>query len=179
MSIRRGSRPALRLTCLLGVLLAPMVALAWDDVIEVPSPDSRLGVQVTAAGLTFGLYAPDATRVDLLLFDRPDATTPRQTVPMRRDGDIWRIGIRGDAARSGLHYLFQVAGARIISSADRHGDLFNEHYRLGDPYAYPTQNVRFAELFAATPFVDIATPIYAGGGKSIVHDHATDLPAGH
>ena len=65
---------------------------------------------MTPDGLTFGLYAPDATMVDLLLFDRPDATTPRQTVPMRRDGDIWRIGIRGDAARSGLHYLFQVAG---------------------------------------------------------------------
>jgi isoamylase len=178
MSIWRGYRPALRLTCLLGVLLSPMAALAWDDVVEVPSADSRLGAQVTPDGLTFGLYAPDATMVDLLLFDRPDATTPRQTVPMRRDGDIWRIGVRGDAARSGLHYLFQVAGARVVSSADRHGDLFNAHYRLGDPYAYLTQNVRFAELFAATPFVDIATPIYAGGGKSIVHDQAADRPAG-
>src|SRR3954466_1321160 len=99
MSIRRGYRPALRLTCLLGVLLAPMAALAWDNVVEIPSADSRLGAQVTPDGLTFGLYAPDATILDLLLFDRPHATMPRQTVPMHRDGDIWRIGVRGDAAR--------------------------------------------------------------------------------
>ena len=33
-------------------------------------------------------------------------------------------------------------------------------------------------MFAATPFVDITAPIYAGGGKSIVYDHAADVP-GH
>src|SRR3954454_21852449 len=177
--MRRGHLPTLGLACLLGVLLMPVAARAWDDVAEVHSADSRLGAHVTPDGLAFGLYAPDATRVDLLLFDQPDATTPRQAVPMRRDGDIWRIGIRGEAARTGLHYLYQVAGPRTVSPADRYGDLFNDQQRLGDPYACLTQNVRFAQLFAATPFIDIATPIYAGGGKSIVYDHTADAPAGH
>jgi hypothetical protein len=30
------------------------------------------------SGLVLGLYAPDAIRVDLLLFDEPDAVIPRQ-----------------------------------------------------------------------------------------------------
>src|SRR3954452_1123925 len=99
--MRQGHLPTLGLACLLGVLLMPIAARAWDDAAEVPSADSRLGAHVTPDGLVFGLYAPDATRVDLLLFDRPDATTPRQSGPIQRSGAIWRIGIRGEAARTG------------------------------------------------------------------------------
>ena len=167
------------IACMIAALMAPTAARAWDDVVSVVSADPRLGAQVTTDGLVFGLYAPHATQVELLLFDQPDATTPRQIVPLQRAGDIWRIGIRGTAARPGLLYLYQVTGPRTVSPSDRYGDLFNVHYRLGDPYAYRTQNVRFSQMFAATPFVDITAPIYAGGGKSIVHDHAADPPAGH
>ena len=46
--------------------------------------------------------------------------------------------------------------------------MFNEHYPLGDPYAYKTQDVSNSKLFTGTPFVDVSAPIYAGGGKSIV-----------
>ena len=99
-------RSKIPIACMIAALMAPMSARAWDDVVSVVSTDARLGAQVTTDGLAFGLYAPHATQVELLLFDQPDATTPRQIVPLQRAGDIWRIGIRGTAARPGLLYLY-------------------------------------------------------------------------
>ena len=83
---------------MIAALMAPTAARAWDDVVSVASADARLGAQLTTAGLAFGLYAPHATQVELLLFDQPAATTPHQIVPLQRAGDIWRIGIRGTTA---------------------------------------------------------------------------------
>src|SRR4051812_4274559 len=47
--MRRGHLPTLGLACLLGVLLMPVAARAWDDVAEVHSADSRLGAHVIPA----------------------------------------------------------------------------------------------------------------------------------
>jgi glycogen operon protein len=161
------------------VALEPRRAWAWNDVISATSEDARLGAHFSDGWLHFGLYAPDAQHVNLLLFDDPAAVTPRQVVPLQKVSDTWRVKIQGSEARPGLNYLYEAGGPRAVSPADRHGVLFNEHYRLSDPYAYRTQNVRFSRVFASTPFVDLAAPIYAGGGKSIVHDHAQDPPATH
>jgi isoamylase len=159
------------------VALTSSAAWAWSDVSSAASNDVRLGAHFADGWLHFGLYAPDAQQANLLLFDDPDATTPRQIVPLQKSGDTWQVKIQGAEARPGLHYLYEVHGPRAVSPADRHGLLFNEHYRLGDPYAYRTQNVRYSHVFDGTPFVDMATPVYAGGGKSIVYDHAQDQAA--
>src|SRR4051794_16634377 len=88
-------------------ILTPLPAYAWDDVSAAASDDLRLGAHVDGDALQFGLFAPDAEQVDLLLFDDPAATVPRQIVPLRKVGDAWRIKIQGTEARSGLLYLYQ------------------------------------------------------------------------
>src|SRR4051812_20268547 len=176
-TILRAALLALAASAAVG--LAPVSAQAWEDVASDASDDSRLGAHPEGGWIHFGVYAPDAQQVDLLLFDDPAAAAPRQTVPLRQAGDVWRIRIQGAEARPGLHYLYEARGPRAVSAADRYGDLFNEHYPLGDPYGYRTQDVRFSQIFKSTPFVDIAAPVYAGGGKSIVYDHAQDPPADH
>ena len=138
-----------------------------------------LGPTSQTAGSISACMRPTRSRSSLLLFDDPAGTTPRQVVPLQKAGDTWQVKIQGTEARLGLHYLYEVRGPRAISPADRYGDLFNEHYRLGDPYAYRTQNVRYSQVFANTPFVDMTAPVYAGGGKSIVYDHAQDHSAAH
>jgi isoamylase len=165
---------------LLLAFLWPIYALAWTEVESGPSEEQSLGSRLDGeGGVHFGLHSPDAHDVRLLLFDNPRATTPRQVISMRKQGDDWRVKIRGAEAKPGLLYMYQASGPRHISPQDVHEPLFNENYPLSDPYAHKTQNVSFPEMFASTPFVDAAVPVYAGGGKSVVYDHSGDVFPGH
>ena len=116
--MRRTCPSSMALACLL-ILLLPGAAYAWDDVVGVASVDPRLGAHVTTDGLVFGLYAPDATQVDLLLFDQPDATVARQVVPLQRAATSGGSAFGAPAARPGLLYLYRVAGPRDVSLADQ------------------------------------------------------------
>jgi isoamylase len=127
----------------------------------------------------FRVHSPDAEQVTLLLFDAAEATEPAQAVTMQRHMDDWHIKIRGPEAGSGLRYMFQADGPRDVSVDDKFGRMFNRNFVLGDSYAYRTQNVNFSSMFASTHFADIPASIYAGGGKSIVHDHSADEHPGH
>jgi len=153
---------------------------AWTAVEPAPSDERRLGAHIDQQGwIHFGLHSPEAEQVRLLLFDSPRALAPIQVVPMQRSGDDWRIKVKGTEARPGLLYMYQAAGPLVASLQDRHAPLFNLHFPLGDPYAYQTQNVRFSDVFASTPFANISSPVYAGGGKSVVYEHRRDAVPRH
>jgi glycogen operon protein len=163
----------------LGALWLPATD-ARAQVESAPSKDMRYGAHLDGEGWAhFGLHAPDAELVNLLLFDAPDATAPAQVVPMHKAAGDWRIKIRGHEVGPGLPYMFQADGPQETSPDDWFGRMFNQHHFLGDPYAFKTQNVRFSEVFASTPFTDITAPVYAGGGKSLIYDHAADPSPGH
>ena len=160
------------------IFLLPSLADAQIE--SAPSQQEQYGAHLDDEGwVHFGLHAPDAEQVNLLLFDTTDATTPAEVVPMQGTGGDWRIKIRGPEVGPGLDYMYQAEGPQEISPDDQFGRMFNEHQIIGDPYAYKTQNVRFSEVFASTPFTDIKAPIYAGGGKSLVYDHSGDDFPGH
>lgn len=129
--------------------------------------------------LSFGVYAPEAETVQLLLFDDPLAALPRHVIPMNKAGTDWRIRIRGSGIQPGLHYMYQASGPREVSLDDPFGRSFNAAYPLNDPYAADTQNVRYAAFFADTPLIDASQGVYAGGGKSIVYDHSRDEHPGY
>jgi isoamylase len=150
------------------------------EVESAPSEQERYGAHPDGQGwVHFKVHAPDAEQVNLLLYDSAEATESAHVIPMQREMGNWHIKIRGPEAGPGLHYMFQAEGPRDVSADDRFGRMFNRNFVLGDPYAYRTQNVSFSSMFAATPFADIAAPIYAGGGKSIVYDHSADEHPGH
>ncbi|WP_428262617.1 alpha-amylase family glycosyl hydrolase [Haliangium sp.] len=144
------------------------------------SADARYGAHIGEGGwVHFGVYAPAATAVHLLLFDAPQALIPGQVVPMFAHGTDWRVRVRGPGVEHGLLYMYRADGANELSEDDQHGPTFNPHYLVSDPYAYNTQNVAFSTVFSSTPFADVEAPLYAGGGKSVVYDHGRDPTPDH
>lgn len=159
-----------------GIVQGQMTVAETSDATQ-----SKYGALLEAGGwVHFGVFAPEATEVSLLLYDKADAKEPKHVVPMKKSGGKdWRVRVRGSGIGAGLLYMFRAKGPRDVSVPDPFGLCFNEHYPLSDPYAYDTQNVSFSRLFSATPLVDAVSPVYAGGGKSIVYDHAKDPHPGH
>jgi isoamylase len=173
-----------RLTCLAGVLGAALIgagpAAAFE--IETAQPSAiDYGAHPRSDGwVDFALHAPAAKRVDLLLYGAPADRTPANIVPMTQsaNGD-WGIRVRGSGIGPGLMYLYREIGQGTASVQAPFGAVLNGNFVLGDPYAYRTQDVRYSAVFSSTPFVDVAAPVYAGGGKSVVYDHAAEPTPSH
>ncbi len=92
-----------------------------------PLDSSRLGAQVEASGVRFGLWAPQATAVELTLVNPP---AQQRNLPMYRDDrGIWQTYVAGIGA--GQEYGFRVHG----DWAPHHGRRFNPARLLIDPYA--------------------------------------------
>jgi glycogen operon protein len=94
------------------------------------------------------------------------------------NGD-WGIRVRGPGIGPGLMYLYRATGRGTASEQAPFGTVLNGNFVLGDPYAYRTEDVRYSTVFSSTPFVDATQPVYAGGGKSVVYDHAADPTPSH
>ncbi|MBE2258296.1 MAG: hypothetical protein IAE88_05535 [Rhodobacteraceae bacterium] len=144
------------------------------------SQETRYGAHFGAGNwLDFVVYAPEATAVDLLLYDDPRSREASRRVPMQRSGDDWKVKVRGAGIGHGLFYMYRASGPREASPERPRGALFNPAYVLNDPYAYRTGNVNYEAFFSGLPFTDMTTTIYAGGGKSAVYDHSRDRFPGH
>nr|VFJ67509.1 MAG: glycogen operon protein [Candidatus Kentron sp. FM]VFJ67516.1 MAG: glycogen operon protein [Candidatus Kentron sp. FM]VFK16626.1 MAG: glycogen operon protein [Candidatus Kentron sp. FM] len=170
------------LSAILASQLAIAPAMAGIDVQEsLDTSETRHGAHIGQDGwVHFVVFSPNAAGVDLQLYDTPDAKAPAKTIPMKKNGDDWRIRIRGDGIGAGLHYTYRARGERNVSLDDRYGLMFNENYPLGDPYAYRTQDVTYSKVFSSPPRVHADQPGYVGGGKSIVYDHGKDtIEPGH
>jgi isoamylase len=72
--------------------------LDWDTIGEL----GVLGPTVTAKGVNFGVYSANAERVELLLFDDPEAARPTVQFPMTRYGDVWNLYVEGVGAGPAL-----------------------------------------------------------------------------
>jgi isoamylase len=131
-------------------------------------------------GVDFGLHAPTAEAVELLLYDAPDALTPARVLSMQRNaaGD-WGLSTRGPGIGPGTLYLYRLTGHGTATAARPFGTVLNGNFVLNDPYAYRTQEVGYSRVYTSIPFVDTQVSLYAGGGKSIVYDHAADPPLDH
>jgi len=144
------------------------------------STETRYGAHVSSDGwVHFVVFSPNATGIDLQIYDDPAATTPAHSLPMHPHGGDWRLRVRGSGIGPGLHYMYRAHGPNDVSLNDQFGAMFNPHYPLGDPYAQKSQDVSYSKIFTGTPFVDASASLYAGGGKSIVYDHSQDLNPGH
>jgi hypothetical protein len=54
------------------------------------SNEQRYGAHIDAQGwVHFSVFAPAAQAVNLLLFDRADAVSPAQVIPMKKAGEAW------------------------------------------------------------------------------------------
>lgn len=91
-----------------------------------------LGATVTADGTNFAIFSRHATRVWLMLFDQPMASTPTHEFELHpvanRTGDIWHIHLSG--VKHGHLYLYRMDGPY----QPERGHRFNRHKPLLDPY---------------------------------------------
>jgi glycogen operon protein len=156
---------------------------AWavlSEVVAAASEESRHGAHIDAdRNVHFVVYAPEAEGIELLLFDSDDARTPSRSFPMTRQGDDWKLRLSGPGVGVGLRYMFRAKGPNRVSPADQFEPMFNGNYPLNDPYAYQTRNVSYSAFFESPPEVHAKRPVYAGGAKSVVYDHAAEPKPGH
>lgn len=82
--------------------------------------------------VNFVLYAGNATKVQLLLWDKPQHRRPSHIIDLspskNRTRNIWHLSVKGLPPRA--RYCFRVAGDNSIA-----GNRFDHHKALLDPYA--------------------------------------------
>ncbi|MGE3403993.1 MAG: glycogen debranching protein GlgX [Vicinamibacterales bacterium] len=94
-----------------------------------PGQPYPLGATWTGLGVNFAIFSAHATRVELCLFDAPDATTPTACVPLPEHTDMVWHGYLPDV-RPGQLYGYRVHGPYDPAAGHR----FNPNKVLFDPY---------------------------------------------
>jgi len=106
----------------------------------------HLGPTRTADGVNFSVYSEAATRIDLLLFDNPEANQPERRFEMERMGDVFNLYVEGVGL--GQQYGYVAWGPNwpfdpdwrpgtihgFIADVDAQGNRFNPNKLLIDPY---------------------------------------------
>ena len=96
----------------------------------LPGAPFPLGATLDPGGVNFALFSEHATRVELCLFDAPDAVAESRRVALEsRSGDVWHARLEGLSA--GQLYGYRVDGPW----APEAGARFNPAKLLVDPYA--------------------------------------------
>src|SRR2546427_1405713 len=95
-----------------------------------PGSPYPLGATWDGVGVNFALFSEHATRVELCLFDSPDAETESLTIPLTEQTDMVWHGYLPDV-RPGQLYGYRVHGPFEPAKGHR----FNPNKLLIDPYA--------------------------------------------
>jgi len=92
-----------------------------------------LGANWDGKGVNFAIFSENATSIELLLFDKPEAKTPKERVGLEeRSGDVWHAYLPD--ITPGQLYAYRANGPY-----DPHrGFRFNSNKTLIDPYAKAT-----------------------------------------
>jgi isoamylase len=98
-----------------------------------PGDFDKLGANIVKGGpnkgVNFAVHGPDATKLDLLIYDSPDALEPSRRLPMFRTGDTWHRFV--PEAGAGTYYLLQADGLWDPAAGRR----VNPNVALLDPYS--------------------------------------------
>ncbi|MCB9677115.1 MAG: glycosyl hydrolase [Alphaproteobacteria bacterium] len=118
-------------------------SLDWDAIGALDHQGARLYDK----GVNFNVFSANATKVDLLLFDDPEADQPTQQFEMVRYGDVWNLYVEG--VGPGQHYGYVAWGPNwpyveefypgslkgFSADVDVNGNRFNPNKLIVDPYA--------------------------------------------
>ena len=81
-----------------------------------------LGSSKTEAGVNFVVAAPQATKVELLLFENGNSPEPFNVLTLdanHRSGDYWHVEVEG--LGFGCCYGYRVFGPKLSTGHDLHG----------------------------------------------------------
>lgn len=121
----------------------------------------QLGAHPHYDGVTFAVYAPAATRIQLEIYDRALGADPIATyLPAKGKDGIWRARLQG--LQLGTMYAYRAWGANwtydedwepgselgFVADLDEKGNRFNPNKALFDPYARELSHTVYSdELF--------------------------------
>ncbi|MEZ5353558.1 MAG: glycogen debranching protein GlgX [Bryobacteraceae bacterium] len=95
-----------------------------------PGNPYPLGASWDGAGVNFAIFSENATKVELCLFDSPDATQESARIVLREQTDmVWHGYVPG--ILPGQLYGYRIDGPY----APEHGHRFNPHKVVFDPYS--------------------------------------------
>ncbi|MCI0515638.1 glycogen debranching enzyme, partial [candidate division KSB1 bacterium] len=98
-----------------------------------PGRPLPLGAYIDGHLARFAVFSRHATKIWLLFFEDPQATTPVHRIALEpllhRTGDIWHVEIEG--LRPGIFYGYSVDGPYVPAAGRR----FNKNKLLVDPFA--------------------------------------------
>jgi isoamylase len=129
-----------------------------------------VGARVTDGGVNFSVCAENATAVELLLFDSPDARAPARVIPLVPDFHFWHAFVPG--AGAGTVYAFRAAGPTGGAFA------FDSQKVLLDPYARGVISTLWSRAAATGPGDNLATSLRAEVVDQDGYDWEGDRPLG-
>lgn len=140
-----------------------------------PGRSFPVGASVTPKGINFCLFSKNATAVELLLFDRPDAPEPSHV--LRFEGNSHRTHFYWHAFVPGLEagqvYAYRVHGPY----APEQGHRFNHNKVLLDPYAKAVVNwENYSREAAIAPTDNCAQALRAVVIDPCAYDWEDDVP---
>jgi glycogen operon protein len=138
------------------------------------------GATIVDLGVNFSVYANHATRVDLLLFEDPEAQLPTQEYQMTRFGNVWNTYVEGVGEHTYYGYIAwgpnwtvdpQWIPGTIFgfkADVDAQGNRYNPNKLLVDPYARAIHRDHNWTEGSAASGPDRAVSTFQAGAKSIV-----------
>ncbi len=139
-----------------------------------PGQPHPLGATVTGAGVNFSLFSEDATRVELLLFERHDSPEPYQTIPfdpfVNKTFHFWHAHVAG--LKPGAHYAFRVDGPPGTGGGHR----FDREKVLIDPYARGNTDSVWRRVLACSPGDNVSTSMRSVVIDPRAYDWEGDVP---
>jgi len=137
----------------------------------LPTRDGRRdppGATLEADGVNFSIFSPEATWVELLLYEAADSPRPFQVVRLDPDRNrtnlMWHVFVEGFAP--GAHYAWRMDGPTDTALSGRR---FNPRKELSDPWAREVSDALWDRRRAADP--DDAGPC---GLRSVVGEPSFD-----
>ncbi len=124
-----------------------------------------LGCQVDAGQTGFRLFAPRATAVTLVLFERFEAVTGEELIMVPGPAGIWETVVPSDL--TGRWYGYRIDGPR------EQGGMFDPSVVVADPYSKAVTTLNHWRLPAKTLILD--TSYYWEGDRSPLPRNAAEL----
>ena len=120
---------------------------------SLPTRDGRRfppGATLAADGVNFSIFSPEATSVELLLYDAADSPRPFQVVTLDPDSNrtnlVWHVFVAGLVP--GTHYSWRMDGPTDTALTGRR---FNPRKELSDPWAREVSDALWDRMRAADP----------------------------
>ncbi len=89
-----------------------------------------MGATVTDKGINFAVKSEQATKIEVLIYDKAGDKTPSRVIPMQKNGNTWQVF--ADGLKEGTLYQYRADGP---NTPEKDGSRFNGKIGLIDPEA--------------------------------------------